>query len=820
MSQNVRPSLAPFACPVVVATLLALSLAGCSDPPPIELKAGGTANSATLNEAERLLANMVEAYSKADSYADRGELRITGKRQGQPTEWKVPFSVMLSRPSKLHLRLYQGNFVCDGTNVWGWTEDLPGYLLKRPASKVLSLGEVYSDEVLRGVLSEGLAGGSLPLVMLLGSDAMEVLRAGGQRPETLSDDYVEGKECRRVRVRRDDGDLIYWIDRTSHTLRRMDFPTKRLASALADPYPPTDLAMFAEFVDAQINPKIAPESFQFEPPPQIKVVDKLDPNWAAPPPVPPARVLGEKTGEFSLQQLGGATLKSDALLKSSELGDKPTVLMFWSLGSSECQPMLAAMNETLAKQPSREAVRFLAVSIDPTGDGGIADEELRRMFRDAKLDLPIARDVDNSTIKALDVRFVPNVYFIDKQGIVQDNEVGLSPDLVEKFTARVTDLLAGKSLVQACRDRYSERLKKYDQSQQAQAQASAAAAVPQAKLAPKSPPKSLKLTEVWKSTEIKQPGYVLISDEKSGPPKIFVVDGLKSVAELDSQGKLLRTTPLDLPKEPEGVVGFLRTAVDKSGKRVFVGSLSSQQQLHIFDADWKRLLSFPEGSHAGISDVQLGDLDGDGKPEICVGYWGLVGLQAVELDGTRKWTNRRLPENILRVAVTGANAEGKRLLICSTGLMTAAVIDELGQTVKEMPIGARAVRLVAAADLNGDGSAELCALAVQGPGSDTAVGFDGTGRELWNYPLPAGVQPVPQMQNEMVVGGRVFDEGPGAWVFAGADGTVHLVAADGKPLDQFATGEAIHGLALGTLDDRATLFISDAKSVTAFRLQR
>ncbi len=818
MSQNVRPSLALIACPLVVATLLAISLAGCSDPPPIDLKASGTAGAAALNEAERLLANMVEAYAKADSYADRGELRITGKRQGQPTEWKVPFSVMLSRPSKLHLRLYQGNFVCDGTNVWGWTEDLPGYLLKRPAPKVLTLGEVYSDEVLRGVLSEGLAGGSLPLVMLLGSDAMELLRAGGQRPETLSDDYVEGKECRRVRVRRDDGDLIYWIDRTSHTLRRMDFPTKRLASALADPYPPTDLAMFAEFVDAQINPKIAPESFQFEPPPQIKVVEKLDPNWAAPPPVPPARVLGEKIGDFSLQQFGGPSLKSNELI------GKPTVLMFWSLGSSECQPMLAAMNETLAKQPSRDAVLFLAVSIDPTGDGGIADEELRLMFRDAKLELPIARDVDNSTIKALDVRFVPNVYFIDKQGVVQDNEVGLSPDLVDKFTARVADLSAGKSLVQACRDRYTERLKKYDQAQQAQAQASAAAAVPQAKLAPKAPPKALKLTEVWKSTEIKQPGYVLVTGEKdgekSGPAKIFVIDGLKSVAELDAQGKLLRTTPLDLPKEPESVVGFLRTAVDKSGKRVFVGSLSSQQQLHVFDSDWKRLLSFPEGSHAGISDVQLGDLDGDGKPEICVGYWGLVGLQAVELDGTRKWSNRRLPENILRVSVTGANAEGKRLLICTTGLMTAAVIDELGQTLKEMPIGARAVRLVAAADLNGDGSAELCAIAAQGPGSDSAVGFDGTGRELWNYPLPAGVQPVPQMQNEMVVGGRVFDEGPGAWVLAGADGTVHLVAPDGKPIDQFATGEAIHGIALGTLDGHATLFISDAKSVTAFRLQR
>jgi len=35
-------------------------------------------------------------------------------------------------------------------------------------------------------------------------------------------------------------------------------------------------------------------------------------------------------------------------------------------------------------------------------------------------------------------------------------------------------------------------------------------------------------------------------------PKIFVVDGLKSIAELDAQGKLVRTTPLDLPKELGG----------------------------------------------------------------------------------------------------------------------------------------------------------------------------------------------------------------------------------------------------------------------------
>ncbi|MBN8625455.1 MAG: redoxin domain-containing protein [Planctomycetes bacterium] len=798
---------------------LLLSAAGCSDPPPAQLAPGASGGAATLNEAERLLARMIEAYSKADSYADRGELRITGKKQGQPTEWKVPFAVMLVRPNKLHLRLYQGNYVCDGTNCWGWTEDLPGYLLKRPAPKAITLGEVYADEVMRGVLSEGLAGGSLPLELLLGSDAMELVRAGGQRPELLSDDYVEGHECRRVRVRRDDGDLVYWIDRATHTLRRMDFPTKRLAPALADPYPPTDLAMFAEFVDAQLNSQIAPESFQFDPPPQIKVVDKLDPNWAAPPPVPPARVLGEKIGSFTLRGLDGRAQSAD------DLRGKPTALIFWTLSSSECQPALAALNEAYSKLADKSALRVLAVSIDPAGQGGITDDELRKVFRDGKIDLPIARDVENAAVRTLDVRFVPSIYLVDRDGVVQDNEIGLNPTLADQLPQRVADLVAGKPLVQACRDRYADRAKKYEQSQQSQAQAATDAAVPQAKTAAKSSPKTLKLSEVWKSTEVKQPGYVLATDDKSGP-RVLVVDGLKNVAELDGQGKLVKSHALDLPKEPEGVVGFLRTTVDKAGKRFFVGSLSSQQQLHVFDSGFKRLLSFPEGSHAGISDVQLGDLDGDGEPEMCVGYWGLVGLQAVALDGSRKWSNRQLPENVLRVAITGKDSGGKRLVLCTTGLMTVAIIDEQGQTLREMPIGARAVRLVAAADLNGDGGAELCALAAQGPGNDTAVGFDGSGRELWNYSLPQGVQPVPQMQNEMVVGGPLFDDGSpsgkdnGAWLFAGADGTLHVVAADGKPIDQFGWGKPIHGLALTKIDGRATVLVSDAESVTAFRLQR
>jgi peroxiredoxin len=804
--------------PARLAIVCCLLSAGCSDPGSgkfgVTTSSSSSASSpAGPNDAEAVLTRMIQAYHEADSYADRGELRISFRRDGRPFESKVPFALALQRPNRLQLHLYQGHVVCDGTALWGWTEDLPGYLLKRPQLTPLTLGDLYADPVLRTVLSEGQAGGSLQLAMLLGVDALDLIRAGGERPELLSD-ADDGRPCRRVRVRRADGDLVYWIDREQYLLRRIDFPTRRLALTMAEPSPPTELVMTAEFIDPQINPKFPPDAFQFDPPASVQTVERLDPYVAIPPPPPQAQTLGTMVGDFKFVDLNGRSLER------SELVGKPTVVYFWSLGSSDCLPVLGNLNAVYAKYRDRSDVRFLVVSIDPAGNGGVSDAELRDVLLRHKITIPAARDVGQSAVAAFDVRFVPNLFLLGRDGKIEDNEIGLNPKLVDELPGRIEQLIAGQSLVAAARERYQERVRKYEQSQAARdAAGGGAATLPQAPLAPAAEPKQLKMTRLWRTTDVAKPGYLLATDDK--PARIIVADGLQDVVELDAAGKTVNRTKLDLPASPvEAVISFWRTAVDKQGRRVFVGSASAQQQLHVYDADFKRLLSFPEGTHAGISDVQLGDLDGDGEPEINIGYWGVVGLQNVGLDGTRRWSNRRLPENVLRLAVSMLDSRGKRLLLCTTGVMTVAVVDEKGEVLKEMPVGSRAVRFVTVGDLDGDGGIEMCGLATTGPGSDVAVGFDAVGRELWNYPLPPGVQQVPEMQNEMVASGKLLADEPGLWIFAGADGTVHLVDREGKPRDVFAWGEPIRGLAVATLDGRATLLIADAKSVTALQFAK
>ena len=702
---------------VHVAALIAAAT-GCKESDRHGTVGGGTsatASAAPLNEAERLFVRMAEVYGRANSYADEGQLRMEFRKGDQAFEaTPVPFSLALARPNQLRMHLYQSNILCDGQTMWGWTSYIADTVAKRPAPSALSLGEIYADEVLRTDFTESLAGQCLPLVMLCGADSLDLLRADGNRPEFLSDEYVEGRPCRRVRVRRADGDMVYWIDRELLILRRMEFPTTRLALTLADPNDPrlpTNVRMTAEFRNAQLNPQLPPEAFQFSLPATAKVVDKLDPFAVVPPPPPLSQMLGKPIGDFRFTGVDGRTVDR------STLAGKAAVVLFWSWATRDCLQTLAKVNDAYAKYRDRKDVEFWAVSIDPAGPQGVPDDALVELMNHHKFQVPVARLTDQRTPRdVFDTHHVPSLFIIGRDGVVQDNEVGLNRQLETELVARVETVAAGGTLTADAQRRHAERVARYEKAQAAQPGGGATPeALPKSAIAPAAPPKTLKMTTLWKCDQVAKPGFVLAAEE-SGSPRIVVVDGLDGIAELNGAGKVVRSQKLDLPKQAEpAIISYLRTGLDRSGKRHFIGSSGNQQQLHIFDADFKRTASFPEGTHAGLSDVQCADLDGDGASEMVVGYWGVVGMQGVSLDGSRLWSNRRLGENILKIAVTEKGAEGKRLILATTGLMTVAVLDHEGKLLKDMPIGSWTTRFVTCADLTGDGSSELAAVASVAP---------------------------------------------------------------------------------------------------------
>jgi hypothetical protein len=231
------------------------------------------------------------------------------------------------------------------------------------------------------------------------------------------------------------------------------------------------------------------------------------------------------------------------------------------------------------------------------------------------------------------------------------------------------------------------------------------------------------------------------------------------------------------------------------------------------------VLSYPENAienpHSGIADVELGDLDGDGVPKMYVGYWDVVGVQAVTLEGKRIWSNRSI-SNVARMAFTDPDADGRRLLLCANNLGTLVELDAKNQRQGEISVPNRPIGWIAAADLTGDGRLLYCGLSAMKMGETTALGFDLGGRELWNYPLPAGLQPQPI---EQIISGKITRQGPGQWILPGPDGSINVVTADGKPLDSFNYGAMLQGLATLSIDGQPVLIVASPNGLEAWKVE-
>ena len=82
--------------------------------------------------------------------------------------------------------------------------------------------------------------------------------------------------------------------------------------------------------------------------------------------------------------------------------------------------------------------------------------------------------------------------------------------------------------------------------------------------------------------------------------------------------------------------------------------------------------------------------------------------------------------------------------------------------------------------------------------------------------MPQGMH---RHQIEAVTTGDLLPEKPRHWLLAGADGTIHLVAADGKPIDSFAYGTELTGLATAQWDGKHVLLVSTVGGVDAWQVE-
>jgi thiol-disulfide isomerase/thioredoxin len=588
-------------------------------------------------------------------------------------------------------------------------------------------------------------------------------------------------------------------------LRRVELPIDEIKKQAAAEGKVDHVKITAELAGAEFDASIDGQKFQLDAPPTAQTVKMLVPPE-------PAQLLSKKLPAFKFYDLAAKPVTPESV------AGKVLVIDFWGSNCPPCRASMPNLEKVYQKYKSNPKVAFLCVNVDPPAT---KNDAVAALFKELGSTAPLVRDTEGQIMNLFFTSGIPAMFLVGADGVVEDFEAGANPDLVTALPAKIEKLLAGQHLYEQALKEYQQRLQNAEEAAARGPEAKPEAGqeiqreLPATKIAEASQPKTLKLKSLWKSTDVKSPGNLLVVPRADGTPRILVINEWRTVAELGPDGKLVTTHALDLPG-PE-VVSFLRT-IEAGGKRWFAASTVGMQQVHVYDETWKALFHFPqdalENKHAGIFDALLADVNGDGKPLLAVGYWGPVGVQGVSLEGKRLWSNRSM-ENVFRLATTAKDSAGKRSLLCLNSRGTVVVLDGEGNRKDEIAIGSRPVQLLVGADLAGNSQPQYCGLAAKQVGVYVALGLDLRGKELWSYDLPPGH---PSLPVEQIIAGQITPALPGQWILPAADGSIHILAADGKPIDRFNYGAPLCGVGTAQIAGRPALVVASPTSIEALEV--
>ncbi|MCS7237894.1 MAG: redoxin family protein [Thermoguttaceae bacterium] len=789
--------------------------AGETKPPAPEAVPPAPPAEPPKEDALELLRKVIAAYRAAEGYQDKGTIQVRAEVDGQPRLlMQGDYQFYFARPNRFRLQCYQGLVVCDGENFYGMTAALPQQVLRRPAPPELSISAIYEDFELATGLADGPTRPAfwVPIQLLLfaAKDPLKTLLHQSKPPRFLQPQKLDQAFCDRIAIERPEGAIVLWIDRADLVIKQVEFP----AAPLAANFPPDrvrNLEIVADLSTATLRPPSDSQPFTFRVPENTEVVEVIQP--------PAIRWLGKQLPDFKVVTIEGKPLTAQ------DLRGKVAVIEFWATWCGNCRESLPLLEQVYQLHKDLESVQFWAISID---EAERSDLELENVFNSLQVTIPIARDPGASLAKAMGIAGIPTLVVTNAQGVIEYFETGVRPDLGEQLRLRLERLLAGQSTYQELLDRYQRDFEIFRKlSQNCIAEDLYVFPPPPAQvttgpqIAPRQEPKAHRLEELWTTQEIPEPGNILVvSGDPGQPPRIFVLSAGRDVFELAVDGKIVGKA--NVSSRPDKPIRFLRHTRDKDGRSLFAGWVSPGLEVTVFDANWESRLVFPpnaeENPHTGIADAVFADLDGDGTTELLVGYWNVVGVQYVSLEGKRLWSNRSVTDAVRVVVYEDRGAQVREVFCIDTrGGIGGAIarLDAQGRRVGEISLRQHVFVWLQGADLDKDGKTELCALRLSDAQELEAVGVSREGEILWQYPVPFGIHPLPiEPVTYGPVGGRPTDQ----WVIAAADGSIHFLDPDGKPVDSFAAGSQLAGIALADLGSGPVLLLSTPERLTAWRI--
>jgi peroxiredoxin len=821
---------------VFVVTVVLAQAAGCGSPgTSADTKAANSANATdakssgaaagSLLTAQSVLEKMAAAYKNAATYEDFGTLEFRQDPNREQAETRANFSVAFQRPNKLRIESFNGLVVCDGKQWRAKCRLLPEQAVLREAPAKLNMDVLHADFWLYSELSDGDQLASPPLQLLWENDPIPALVAGSQ-DVTLDEPARFGdNDCYRVRVTLPAGPEYLWIDQKSFALRRMIVPiatapnvpgqNTAAPNTAAAGKPEGDAQanrvwLTIDFARARLGGDIDPAAFtQFEVPKEAKTTRVLVP-------IGPYELVGRNLPEFEFADLEGKRWSSRAL------AGKSAVIHFWSSDVTEADPMIPMIEQLRAKYKDNDKVVLVAVSLDHPD---MPAKSIEDAAKQVKINVPLLRDNGTEARSRLKIIRAPTTLFIDAKGVLQDCIIGYLPVAAAAAPRKLERLLAGEDLAKQTQAEFQQQLREIEKTVDLQFSGEAQTATVQqagpARMAARSEPAKLHLKTLWKCDAVRPAGNILVAPGADGVARIFVVADFRSVSELTADGKLIANYKPPIAKEEFFI--NLRTGAGRDGKRYFATFAPMEQRFHLFDEKFNYLRSYPsdalENRHSGLSDVELGDLDGDGVLKAYVGFAGTVGVKCVSLQGTSIWSCRTL-FNIGNVVPGPVKPEGQSDLYCVNDFSSVALLDAKGRLRDAVRLIAEgSLRSLVHADLTGGGETWCGVMFMPDPqhttGKFTALGMDSSGAVKWKYALPSGAE----QAVEAIVVGRLLPGTARQWILPGSDGSIHILASDGTLVDRFNYGEQVYGVATVEIGGKPALLISSANGVEAMRVE-